>query len=97
MSATVGAAHDFIGWMARSLDRRVTLVLTDGARKWLADEGFDPEFGARPLKRTLQRRVQDPLALKILSGEFKTGDRIEIDAGKDGLVFRSTGKGAAVS
>jgi ATP-dependent Clp protease ATP-binding subunit ClpB len=78
-------------------DRRVTLTLTDAARRWLADEGFDPEFGARPLKRTLQRRVQDPLAMKLLSGEFKAGDRIEIDAGKGGLVFRSAGAGAAVS
>jgi len=78
-------------------DRRVTLTLTDGARKWLADEGFDPEFGARPLKRTLQRRVMDPLAMKLLSGEFKPGDRIEIDTGKDGLVFRSAGSGAVVS
>ena len=78
-------------------DRRVTLRLAPEARNWLADEGFDPEFGARPLKRTLQRRVQDPLALKLLSGEFKAHDRVEIDAGKGGLVFRSAGSGAAVS
>ena len=56
---------------------------------WLADIGFEPEFGARPLKRAIQREVQDPLALKILSGEFREGDAITLDAGSDGLVFRN--------
>ena len=64
-------------------ERDMTLSFTDEARDALAAEGYDPHFGARPLKRTLQRRVQNPLALKLLQGEFKPGQSIEVDA-KDG-------------
>ena len=64
-------------------ERDMTLTFTDAARDALAAEGYDPHFGARPLKRTLQRRVQNPLALKLLQGEFKAGQSIEVDA-KDG-------------
>ena len=49
--------------------------------------GYDPDFGARPLKRAIQRDLQDPLALKILSGEFHQGDLIRVDRGADGLKF----------
>jgi ATP-dependent Clp protease ATP-binding subunit ClpB len=63
-------------------ERGVTLVLTEAARDALADEGYDPHFGARPLKRTLQRRVQNPLAMKLLEGVFKTGDTVELDHGR---------------
>ena len=69
--------------------RGYSLKSTPAAEAWLADIGFEPEFGARPLKRAIQREVQDPLALKILSGEFREGDAITLDAGSDGLVFRN--------
>ena len=71
-------------------DRGIQAVLTPAARRHLSDEGYDPEFGARPLKRVLQREVQDPLAMKLLSGDFKQGDRVEIDADGGKLVFRRT-------
>ncbi|MEN6580641.1 MAG: ATP-dependent chaperone ClpB [Anaerolineaceae bacterium] len=60
-------------------DRGLKLEISPAAREWLADAGYDPEFGARPLKRVIQREVQDPLALKILSGDFREGDTIKID------------------
>ena len=63
------------------------LEVTDAAREFLADVGYDPNFGARPLKRAIQRELQDPLALKILSGDFEEGDTIKVDRGKDELVF----------
>jgi len=59
-------------------ERGIALVLTEAARDALADEGYDPHFGARPLKRTLQRRVQNPLAMKLLEGAFKPGDTVEV-------------------
>ncbi|MBI3456980.1 MAG: ATP-dependent chaperone ClpB [Candidatus Rokubacteria bacterium] len=71
----------------RLADKRIGLELRDAAKALLAKEGFDPVFGARPLKRTIQRRVQDPLALKILEGEFAEGDTVRVDARGDELVF----------
>jgi ATP-dependent Clp protease ATP-binding subunit ClpB len=77
------------GLVARLADRGIGLTLTPAARERLADEGYDPAYGARPLKRVIQRRVQDPLALRILEGEFTDGDLVEADAGEGGgLVFR---------
>jgi ATP-dependent Clp protease ATP-binding subunit ClpB len=64
----------------RLSDRKIEIELTDEARHALAVEGFDPVYGARPLKRTIQRRIQDVLAMKILNGEFHDGDRIKVDA-----------------
>ncbi len=69
-------------------ERKLTLVLTDASRSLLADRGYDPVFGARPLKRAIQRYLQDPLALALLEGEFGEGDTIEVDIGGDELVFR---------
>ncbi len=63
-------------------DRSLTLELTEGARETIADAGYDPVYGARPLKRAIQRLVQDPLAQKILRGEFKPGDHVVVDEGK---------------
>ncbi|MGH3054989.1 MAG: type VI secretion system ATPase TssH, partial [Gaiellaceae bacterium] len=63
-------------------DRKISLELTDGARELLFAEGFDPNFGARPLKRAIQKLVQDPLALKILDGEVLHGDHVIVDADK---------------
>ena len=63
----------------RLADRTLTIALTDGAKEFIVKHGFDPVYGARPLKRAIQRYIQDPLALKILEGEFKEGDTITID------------------
>ena len=59
--------------------RRLTIELTDAAREYLANAGFDPAYGARPLKRTIQRRVLDPLAMRVLEGEFHEGDRVVVE------------------
>jgi ATP-dependent Clp protease ATP-binding subunit ClpB len=74
-------------------ERRITLELTDEAKRLLAEKGYDPHFGARPLKRVIQRMVQDPLALKILEGAFGEGAKIEGDArlSGDALEFRAVG------
>ncbi len=69
--------------------RGLKLEVTPAAKEYLAQAGYDPDFGARPLKRTIQREVQDVLALKVLSGEFKEGDTILVDASPEGLVFQS--------
>ncbi len=61
--------------------RNVILTLTDAAEGWIADQGFDPVYGARPVKRLLQERVQNPLAMKLLSGEVRDGDTIVVDSG----------------
>ena len=67
--------------------RKMALEITDRAKALLADKGYDPIYGARPLKRTIQRLIQDPLAVKILEGEFKEGDRIKIDSDGDEMLF----------
>jgi ATP-dependent Clp protease ATP-binding subunit ClpB len=72
----------------RLAERRIELELTEEARAWLAEHGYDPSYGARPLKRLIQREIADPLALALLKGEFSEGDRILVDAGEGGLVFR---------
>src|SRR5207248_9894354 len=64
----------------RLAERKLTLTLTEKAEEALALAGYDPVFGARPLKRAIQRQIQDPLAQKLLAGEFKEGDHILIDA-----------------
>ena len=66
--------------------RKIALELDDGARKWLADEGYDPVYGARPLKRVIQRSLQDPLAEMILAGDVKDGETVSVSAGADGLI-----------
>jgi len=65
-------------------DRKLTLEMTPGARRLLAEEGYDPAFGARPLKRAIQRMIQNPLALQILEGRFHEGDRIVVKEGDNG-------------
>jgi ATP-dependent Clp protease ATP-binding subunit ClpB len=72
-------------------NRKMALEMTDRAKALLADKGYDPVYGARPLKRTIQRLIQDPLAVKILEGEFTEGDRIKIDSDGDKMVFRHAG------
>jgi ATP-dependent Clp protease ATP-binding subunit ClpB len=68
-------------------DRGFTLEITPAAREYLAEVGYDPDFGARPLKRAIQRELQDPLALKLLNGEFHPGETILVDRGSEGLTF----------
>jgi ATP-dependent Clp protease ATP-binding subunit ClpB len=68
-------------------DRNLTLKVDQAARDYLAELGYDPDFGARPLKRTIQREVQDPLALKVVAGEAKEGDTVKVTKGLDGLQF----------
>mgnify|MGYP001800545442 CR=1 FL=1 len=66
--------------------RKVGLDVDEGAKTWLADEGYDPVFGARPLKRVIQKALQDQLAEMILAGDIKDGDRVSVSAGPDGLI-----------
>jgi len=68
-------------------ERKITIALEPSARTWLADKGWDPAYGARPLKRVIQKSVQDPLAELILSGRIKDGEKVDIAAGKQGLKF----------
>ncbi|MBI5166514.1 MAG: ATP-dependent chaperone ClpB [candidate division NC10 bacterium] len=71
----------------RLLDRKIEVGLSEKAKELLAREGFDPAYGARPLKRTIQRLIQDPLALKVLQGEFQEGDKVLVDVDGGGIVF----------
>jgi ATP-dependent Clp protease ATP-binding subunit ClpB len=73
----------------RLLERKITLELSDNAKSLIAKEGFDPVYGARPIKRTIQRLIIDPLAQKVLSGEFKEGDTVFVDAQEGKVVFWS--------
>jgi ATP-dependent Clp protease ATP-binding subunit ClpB len=75
--------------LARLLaDRKIRLELDESARKWLADKGYDPAYGARPLKRVIQKFVQDPLAEKILAGKVADGEVVHVTAGTDRLLFQ---------
>jgi ATP-dependent Clp protease ATP-binding subunit ClpB len=75
-------------------DRQITIELTPAARETIADAGYDPVYGARPLKRALQRLVQDPLATKLLRGEFRAGDHVVVDEGPDGNITFAKGERA---
>ncbi len=76
-------------------DKNLALEVTDAAKDLLAEEGYDPAFGARPLKRALQKNVLDPLAIRLLQGEFHPGDRIVADARGGEFVFRRAGEPVA--
>jgi ATP-dependent Clp protease ATP-binding subunit ClpB len=85
-----------IGMVEKRLaDRKIEIELTDAARQFLAEEGFDLVFGARPLKRVIQRDVLNPLAAKILAGEVHEGSRVVVDAEGRRLVFRPLASGKA--
>ncbi|MBE0446640.1 MAG: ATP-dependent Clp protease ATP-binding subunit [Actinobacteria bacterium] len=71
--------------------QQIALELSDAAKDMLAKEGFDPLLGARPLRRTIQRRIENPLASKLLRGEFSEGDTVIVDAEDDKIIFRKTG------
>src|SRR6516225_1354923 len=76
-------------------ERKITITLDAKARDWLANKGYDPAYGARPLKRVIQKSVQDPLAELLLSGRIKDGEAVKISAGRDGLSFNGTPVAAA--
>src|SRR5690606_6026726 len=69
-------------------DRKIELKLDDAARRWLADAGYDPVYGARPLKRVIQRQLQNPLASLILEGEIRDGSVVNVSAGAKGLTIQ---------
>jgi ATP-dependent Clp protease ATP-binding subunit ClpC len=73
----------------RIVAQGISIELTPKAREWLATEGYDPQFGARPLRRVIQRTVENPLAKRLLAGEFRAGDVVLVDVGDDGLVFQT--------
>jgi ATP-dependent Clp protease ATP-binding subunit ClpB len=84
------------GLLKRLEDRKIHVELSDPAKRFIVSEGYDPMYGARPLKRTIQRRVLDPLAMRVLEGEFREGDRITVDVGDNGLTFEKAGTTATV-
>ncbi len=71
----------------RLAERKLALEVTDEAKELLAEEGWDPAYGARPLKRAIQRLVENPLALELLEGRFAEGDTVRVDAADGELVF----------
>jgi ATP-dependent Clp protease ATP-binding subunit ClpB len=81
----------------RLQERRITLVVTDAARKLLAQRGWDPVYGARPLKRAIQRMVQDPLAMMLLEGKFSEGDTVTVDVKGGDLTFEKAAATAAAA
>jgi len=76
-------------------ERKITIALDDAAKDWLGKRGYDPAYGARPLKRAIQKYVQDPLAEQLLKGKLHDGEKVEISAGKDGLMFNGKAAKAA--
>jgi len=72
----------------RLSEHGLKVELTEEARKWLADKGYDPTFGARPLKRALQKHVESPLSISLLSGEFSQGDTVLVDITEEEISFR---------
>jgi ATP-dependent Clp protease ATP-binding subunit ClpB len=82
--------HQLMRLRDRLAERRIAIELTDAAKETLAEAGWDPAYGARPLKRAIQRLVENPLALRLLEGEFSDGDTIRIDAQEGEIVFEKT-------
>jgi ATP-dependent Clp protease ATP-binding subunit ClpB len=78
----------------RLAERRIELELTDAAKEALAEAGWDPAYGARPLKRAIQRLVENPLALRLLEGDFADGDTIRVDAEDGEIRFEKVGAAA---
>jgi ATP-dependent Clp protease ATP-binding subunit ClpB len=75
------------GLLKRLADRKIRITLSDAAKDFLVREGYDPVYGARPLKRALQRLLLDPLALRVLDGEFRDGDTVVVDLAGDKISF----------
>ena len=77
-----------VTWLQALLEeRKIALELDSAARAWLAEKGYDPVYGARPLKRTIQRELQNPLAGLILEGKVADGDTVQVSAGAEGLII----------
>jgi ATP-dependent Clp protease ATP-binding subunit ClpC len=96
---TQGQIESIVGLMSAEVlqrleDRQITFELDADAVKWLAQEGFDPTFGARPIRRAVRRHLENPLSRAILTGEFKAGDHVYVGVDGDGLTFS---KAAAVT
>lgn len=70
-------------------DHKITLDVTASALEWLSEAGYDPIYGARPLKRVIQRMLQNPLAQDLLAGKVVDGEKVKVDAGHDGLVLKA--------
>jgi ATP-dependent Clp protease ATP-binding subunit ClpC len=81
----------------RISERGVAIQLTPTAREWLANEGYDPQFGARPLKRAIQRHLENPLSKEIIAGRVQPGDTVIVDLGDGELAFRKAGVAAPVT
>jgi ATP-dependent Clp protease ATP-binding subunit ClpB len=77
-------------------DRKIAIALDKPAKEWLANAGYDPVYGARPLKRAIQRHLQDPLAEQILEGKIKDGDTVKVSADEGGLLINQKRKGATL-
>ena len=85
-----------LGEVAASLkEKNVTLEVTDVAKDLLGNKGYDPVFGARPLRRVIQDLVEDPLSESLLRGEFQSGDAVEVDTDGEKIVMRSLVKGTS--
>jgi ATP-dependent Clp protease ATP-binding subunit ClpB len=80
--------------LKRLEERKIFVALTDTAKEWLVREGYDPAYGARPLKRAIQKHILDPLAMRVLEAEFREGDVVQVDAGPTGLRFSKQHAGA---
>ena len=78
--------------MKRLEDRKIRVELSEAAKDLLIAEGYDPTYGARPLKRAIQREVLDPLAMRVLQGEFREGDSLTVDAAGGEVQFRKVAK-----
>jgi len=81
----------------RLADRKLSIELTDKAKSWLVKEGYDPVYGARPLRRAIERYVENPLSSKLLGGEFKEGETVKVDLGDKGLIFTLKRKAKAAA
>ena len=81
----------------RLAERKLDIELTEKAKSWLAKEGYDPVFGARPLRRVIERCVENPLSTKLLRGEFKEGDTVKVELGDEGLTFAAKTSAKAVA
>jgi ATP-dependent Clp protease ATP-binding subunit ClpB len=83
------------GLVKRLEDRKIRVELSDKAKDLIIEEGYDPTYGARPLKRTIQRRVLDPLAVRVLQGDFREGDTVRVDVTAGALVLNKVAAGVA--
>ncbi len=81
---------------ARLAERNISLTVSEDARRYIAEKGYEPSYGARPVKRLIQRALENPLAMKLLDGTFTDGDNVEVRVHEDELVFEKLDSAAAV-